>query len=592
MTIDTLLVWLAAVNPGLFMMAAGVAAVAARGGPARVACLVGGPLVALAALLFAELGLDLATVDVMGLRLVLYRVDSLSFVFALAFALAGVLQGVYSLHRADPLQDASGLIYAGAAMAGVLAGDIFTLFIFWELTALASAALLFAQRTEAAYRAGLRYLVFQLVSGLLLLSGAMILNGATGASTFVEMAGFGAPPLVGALGLHQPGAVLILLAFGVKAAFPLLHTWLPDAYPRASETGAVILSAFTTKLAVYALARCFAGEDALVWIGLVMAIFPLALAVREDDLRRVLAYSLINQVGMMVCAVGVGSQLALNGAAAHAFASVIYQTLLFMALGAVLLRTGTANASELGGLHRTMPHTTLACMVGSASIAAAPLAAGFVAKSLSFSAVEGAYPEWVNLLLLAASAGVTALAALRLPYAAFFAADSGRRPQEAPFNMLLAMGLSAFLTLSIGLEPGWLFALLPYPELALDYLAHDLWTFRHVLEQVQLIGFAALAFFLLKDRGLLPAETAGSVADIDWLWRRGVSALGRRTARARAWMAAALGRGLVGLRGRANPAAGAVLAPGGGWSRRAPLEATAVAAGLVLAAVLFFVAVR
>ena len=158
--------------------------------------------------------------------------------------------------------------------------------------------------------------------------------------------------------INAPGAVLILAGFGIKAAFPMVHNWLQDSYPRASETGAVVLSVFTTKLAVYALARYFAGLEWLIWIGAVMTVFPVFFAVIENDLRKVLAYSLNNQVGFMVCAVGIGTQLAVNGAAAHAFAHIMYKALLFMSMGAVLYRTGTTKANELGGLQRTMPWAT------------------------------------------------------------------------------------------------------------------------------------------------------------------------------------------------------------------------------------------
>lgn len=524
MTVDRLIDFAAHTNPGFILIFAGVLAALARGTPARALALVGGPLLALVALIFsAEAGTNLATFNMMGFELVLYRPDSLSMVFGLAFIIASGIAGVYSLHRQAPVLDSTALIYAGAAVGAVFAGDLLTLFLFWELTAIASVFQVLVRGTRATEASSLRYLVFQLGSGLLLLGGVAMHYAATGRIAFADMAAPGAAPPVGVIDISSPGAVMILVAFGIKAAFPLLHSWLQDFYPRATETGTVVLSAFTTKLAVYALARCFAGVDALIWIGAVMAVFPAFLAVLENDLRRVLVWSLMIQVGLMVAAVGMGTELALNGAAAMAFAGVIYQALLFMCIGAVLWRTGTTKATELGGLHRTMPYTTLFCLIGAASIAALPFLAGFSAKSMVLSTAHGdmaTYGAWVALLF--GSVAVFVIAGVKTPLAAFFTRDSGQRPKEAPFNMLLAMGLAAGLCIAIGVSPAWLYDLLPYRDTATGYLVSDLFTAAHLLEQAQLLAFGVLAFVLLKRLKLEPMQQAGVVLDVEWLWRRGL----------------------------------------------------------------------
>src|SRR5690606_13553866 len=183
--------------------------------------------------------------------------------------------GVYSLHRRDRLQDSTALIYGGAAVAGVFAGDLVSFFIFWEVTAIASVFQVLAPRTRESQRAAMRYLGFQIGSGLLLLAGVAMHLAETGKIAFADIAASGAALPVGVLDIDAPGAVLILAAFGIKAAFPMVHNWLQDAYPKTTETGAVVLSAFTTKMAVYALARYFAGLDALIWIGAVMTVFPI-----------------------------------------------------------------------------------------------------------------------------------------------------------------------------------------------------------------------------------------------------------------------------------------------------------------------------
>ena len=388
-----------------------------------------------------------------------------------------------------------------------------TLFIFWEITAVTSVFMVLQAGTRASYFASMRYLGIQVLSGVLLLDGIAYVwhyQGDLSLQAFSD--------------LNQPGALIIFIAFGIKAAFPFLHNWLQDSYPKASVTGAVVLSAFTTKLAVYAFARMFPGQHELIWIGAVMTCFPVFFAVIENDLRKVLAYSTNNQIGFMICAIGVGTPLALNGAVAHAFADILFKGLLFMSMGAVLYRTGTTKANELGGLYRSMPWTTLFCLVGAISISAMPLFSAFVTKSMILSAVASTGMVVVWLMLMFASAGVLEHSGIKIPYFAFFGHDSGKRVKEAPFNMLLAMGMAAFLCIAIGLPafvPGlgyeWLYSLLPYPIEAASY--HP-FTVGHVLAQLQLLALAVFAFILLQRLGLYPPEKPGVILDADWVYRK------------------------------------------------------------------------
>lgn len=593
MTVERLADWLANTNPGFFILFAALFVPFARSNIVRALLLVGGPAVALVALINADgLSLNLSTLKILGYELVLYRPDSLSFVFGLAFIIASALVGIYSLHRRDAMQDSTAMLYAGAAVSAVFVGDLISLFIMWELTAIASVFQVLAPRSQDSVRAAMRYLVFQISSGLLVLAGVCMFVSATGQTQFALIAPSMAGLPVGVMDIAAPGAVLILAGFGIKAAFPMVHNWLQDAYPKTTETGAVVLSAFTTKLAVYALARYFAGLEWLIWIGAIMTVFPVFFAVIENDLRKVLAYSLNNQVGFMVCAVGIGTQLAVNGAAAHAFAHIMYKALLFMSMGAVLYRTGTTKATDLGGLHRTMPWTTLFCLVGAASISALPFFSGFVAKSMVMSASyadPALFVVWI--MLLFASAGVLEHSGIKIPYFAFFGHDSGKRPQEAPFNMLMAMGLAAALCILIGVSPGWLYRFLPYEQVAREYLASDLWTAPHVLQQLQLLVFAMLAFMLLQWRKLYPAEAPGLILDVEWLWRRGwpmlTSALSAPMRQLGRWAGGQAGliNGMVG--GLARQA----FAPNGCASAKVPFSVTAVCSlailGLVLAIALF-----
>jgi multicomponent Na+:H+ antiporter subunit D len=320
------------------------------------------------------------------------------------------------------------------------------------------------------------------------------------------------------LGLDGPGGPLILAAVGIKCAFPVLHAWMIDTYPEATVVGTVALSAFTTKLAVYTLARGFPGTEMLVWVGAAMTVFPIFYAVIENDLRRVLAYSMINQLGFMVVAVGIGGALGVNGAAAHAVADMIFKGLLFMAMGAVLLRTGTVNGSELGGLYRSMPQTTVLCLVGAASISAVPFFSGFATKSIIMDGVARDHRLVIWLVLLFASAGVFHHAGIKIPYFAFFAHDRGHRVSEAPLNMRVAMAMAALICVGIGVAPGLLYGMLPHD---MDYTAY---TTAHVVNQLQLLLLAALAFTLLIRTGLYPPEIRSVNLDADAVYRKALPA--------------------------------------------------------------------
>ncbi|MEM8935360.1 MAG: Na(+)/H(+) antiporter subunit D [Pseudomonadota bacterium] len=481
------------------------------GGTARAGLYLAGIAAAAVALTRYEMGfvVSLPLFEIAGnsIDLTPLRVDKLSFIFALIFLIAAALNVIYAWRIGDRAQDVAGLSYAGAAVGGALSGDLLTLFIFWELTAITSAVLIFAPGTKQSYAAGMRYMVVQILSGLFLLAG-LSMFAASGRGL-----GFEAMSLTDAEGALDYAVLAVFLAFGVKAAFPFLHNWLQDSYPKTTVTGAVVLSAFTTKLAVYALARGFAGTDILIYIGATMTIFPVFFALIENDLRKVLAYSLNNQVGFMVCAVGVGTELAINGAAAHAFVHILYKALLFMSMGAVLYRTGTTKATELGGLYRTMPATTVFCIIGAMSISAFPLFSGFVAKSLTMSAVgyEGMFFVWLALLF--ASAGVLEHSGIKIPYFAFFGHDSGKRPKEAPPQMLIAMGIASALCIGIGVFPQYLYSILPYA------VKYEPYTAAHVVTQMQLLLFAMLAFALLVKFKLYPAEVRSVNLDFDWFYR-------------------------------------------------------------------------
>jgi multicomponent Na+:H+ antiporter subunit D len=443
------------------------------------------------------------TASLGGLDLILVRAEAMTKPFALVFHIAAALNVFYALHDPNKTTSAAGLAYAGAAIAALFAGDFLTLFLYWELTAITSVFLVLAGTSARTMNAAMRYLLMQVGSGVVLLAGAVLLwRDGTGLT-------------IQAVDALTPAGLCLLLAFGIKAAFPLVNGWLQDAYPEASVTGTVMLSAFTTKLAIYMLALCFAGFTPLIYIGAVMAVLPVFFAAVENDLRRVLAYSLNNQLGFMVIGIGVGTQLALNGTVAHAFASTIYQGLLFMALGAVLHRTGTAKASQLGALAKSMPLTAIFCTVGALSIISFPLFSGFVTKSLTLGAVakEGYFFVWLAMVFV--TVGAVQHIFVKAVYLPFFGPAPKRvKAKEAPLGMLLAMGAAAALCLGIGVYPEPLYALLPYDA------RYEVWKAGYVLGELQLLFFAGLGFVFLSLRGVYPTAMDTTVLNTDYLFRR------------------------------------------------------------------------
>jgi multicomponent Na+:H+ antiporter subunit D len=435
----------------------------------------------------------------LGLDLLPGRVDTLSLIFAYVFGLITIIGTIYSFHVRDNTQHVAAFIYAAAAVGVVFAGDLLTLYVFWELMMLASVWLIWQRRTPESFRAGFRYLLVHAVSGVLLLAGIVLFYTQTGSIAFSRIDIDGLP------------FYLILIGFMINAAVPPLHAWLVDAYPESTVTGAIFLSALTTKTAVYVLIRGFPGTELLVWIGAIMALWGVVYAVLANDIRRLLAYHIISQVGYMVAGVGMGTAIALNGSAAHAFTHILYKAVLFMGAGAVIYMTGRSKLTELGGIYRYMPFTFFLYMIGALSISAFPLFSGFVSKTMVVEAAAVDYRAWIWLMLTMASAGTFLHTGLKLPYFTFFGKDSGLRPKEAPWNMLLAMGIAAFFCVFIGVYPDWLYRMMQYP---VEYNAYSL---GHVLWELQLLLFTGLGFFLLLKH--VGGEAKISL-DTDWLYRR------------------------------------------------------------------------
>ena len=494
-------------HPATALILGGLAAAVLRGRFASMA-LVLAPILGFWHIYTLELG-STSNLALFGYDIIGVAVDQQAKLFGYLFHLAALVAGIYSFHLRDPWQISMALLYAATAVGVAFAGDMLSLFLWWEGLAITSVFQIWGRKTKQAEESGFRYLFFHVSSGLLLLAGILLRYHGEGASAF------SLEPLTQALEAGDFGAWLILLAIGVKAAFPGLHVWLKDGYAEATPTGPVWLCAFTTKCAVCMLARLFPGAEILIAIGGVMAMFPIFYAVIENDLRRVLCYSKINQIGFMVVGIGIGTPLAIDGAIAHAYTHVLYKGLLFMSMGAVLYRTGEIRGSHLGGLYKSMPWTTGFCIVGAASISAFPLFSGFVSKSIIITETARNGHVFIWMCLLFASAGVFHHAGIKIPFFAFFAHDSGLRPKEAPINMLIAMGISSFMCIFLGCNPQWLYDMLPNG--AAGYHPYDA---THVITQLEILLFSALAFTLLNLWGKYPPELPSVNLDIDWVYRK------------------------------------------------------------------------
>ncbi len=481
--------------------------------PARLkrACLLLVPILVFARIVFmARTHGTFGVVTFLDWSLIFGRVDALSSVFGHIMGLMCILSTLYGMHVKDNAQHAAAWIYVAGSLGAIYAGDFITLFLFWELMAFSSVFLVWFRGRPESLRAGYRYLLVHVFGGLMLLAGMVLYCKAQGSWAFDQ------------LDIHHPtpAMYLILGGFLLNAAVPPLHAWLPDAYGEATFNGSVFLCAFTTKTAVYALCRSFAGMDILIYLGVIMALYGVVYAVLENDCRRLLAYHIISQVGYMVAGVGIGTDMAINGACAHAFAHILYKGLLFMGCGSVLYMTGQSKFTELGGLWRKMPWTFVFTLIGGLSISAFPLFSGFVSKSMIVSAGFEEHRYWAGFLLMLASSGTFLHTGLKVPYFIWFGKNKPKnevweRAAEPPGNMMWAMAIASFLCIFIGCYTPYLYQMLPHPELAAQYHPYAPY---HVFETLQILLFTALGFFLLIKK--LKPEAVISL-DMDWFYRKG-----------------------------------------------------------------------
>jgi multicomponent Na+:H+ antiporter subunit D len=376
------------------------------------------------------------------------------------------------------------------------------------MMAFASTFLIWFKKDPESLAAGYRYILVHTFGGVVLLLGFVLRYQATGDLSFIQ------------LNVQSPELYtwLIMIGLMLNAAVPPLHSWLPDAYSKATITGSVFMCAFTTKTAIYTLARSCAGFDVLIVLGVVMAIYGIIYALMENDVRKLLAWEIVSQVGYMVTGVGIGTALAINGTCAHAFAHILYKGLLFMAAGAVIHATGKSKFTELGGLYKKMPATFVFLVIGGISVSAFPFLSGFVSKSMIISASFESHILWAGFLLTLVSAGTFLVAGLRLPYLLFFSdnkcsAETWEKAADPSWNMQLAMVLASFFCILIGSYLPFLYGMLPNTE-----VAYHPYTAYHLSETLQILALTALGFFLLR-KYIRARETIS--LDLDWFYRKG-----------------------------------------------------------------------
>ncbi|RLM53541.1 cation:proton antiporter [Halobellus sp. Atlit-31R] len=503
------------------------------------------------------------TVAALGFEQVLFRVDGLTRPVAALFGFVAAINVLYSHGTgADARQTAYALLYMGAGVAAVVAGDWLTLLIGWELLAVTATVLVWHSGGDAV-RPAFRYAVYHLLGGAFLVAAVALQYTATGSFVYDGGLTAGVPTILAVVGV------------GVNLGFVGLHAWLPDTYPRPHVAASVVLAGFTTKVAVYVLARiALDGNLVVVWLGAVMILFGVTQAILQTDMRRLLSYHIISQVGYMVVAIGIGTAAGLTGAFAHLTANVLYKGLLFMVAGAIVARTGEGSLKRLGGLAREMPLTFGTFLVAALAITGIPGFSGFVSKGLVTKAVESTGGEVLWWLLIVGSVG-TVLSFAKFGYYAFV-----RRPPEP---VAVATG-SRVLSLSLILVavPTVLFGLFPGVFLggfAGDPAGFEPYATSELTKALAVTVAGVLAFALLK-----APLTHVTPVDVDQLLHPAAAAVAAQTAAIAVGVGTAATRANAALSDRLGSLAGRD-SPTAETTLRAALWALTATAGLVLVAV-------
>lgn len=413
------------------------------------------------------------------------ELSELKFVFAFIFVLVSFLSSLNGFHIRNKLHDCSSLFYAGSAIGVVTSSSWLNFLLCWEMMLLGSVFLVLSNNTSESRAAGIKYFYFHLISGSLVMFG-------------IAMGGLAGKDFDGVVltNTNEPYTLLILLGVLINAAVPPLHSWVPDVYPKSSPVANVFLSAFTTKAAVYVLIKFFTALNPLIYIGAVMAIYGVLFAMKSNNIRQLLSYHIVSQVGYMITGVGIGTSFSIDGSTAHAFSHILYKGLLFMTASSLIYATGKEKISQLGGLLKKTPLIFVCFVVGALSIAGAPGFNGFISKSMIVESAHIAHLDKILIALNVASVGTFLSIGLKMGWFLFFG-KSTASVKNLPTNMSLAMILSSLLCISFGVKPSLLYGLLPGKAL-IEGSVYNPWEKIHVIHSLETLGVAILIFLIFK----------------------------------------------------------------------------------------------
>ena len=498
-------------HPGIVLILAG-AVIALLPKTASRYLLPLGALAALAALLGTDKGLSVEVPFAGELKLSLFVCDEISWFFGLVFAVIGVIGSVYSMDKGRRGEKAASAVYAGSALMTVFAGNMLTFIIFWEVMAVASIYMVFQGNGPDARRSSYRYMVMHLFGGNMLLAGVMLLSAGITAAV---------GPVTDTDSLPY---WLMFIGTGVNCALPPFHTWVADSYPQATPESQLFMGSYTTKVAVYAMIRFFAGTEWLVIFAAVTAVLAACMALIENDLRKLLSYHIVSQVAMMVAGLAAGGDVGAAGAAMHAAFNILYKGVLLMAAGNIFTDLGLRYITDMGGLARKMPVTAVCAFIASFAIAGVPYFSGFASKALIMDALHAGGFNMSYILVTMAGVGTWLSITMRINYFVFIKKPERELPAGAatgrvPACKVLAMAAATVLVVITGIRPE-----MCYDMLSMD--ASHLFAADHVLEYIGLFAGATVPFVLLRT---FMAPHEGINLDVDRFYRitlyRGVFAL-------------------------------------------------------------------
>ncbi len=400
-----------------------------------------------------------------------YRIDAVNAFVALIVAAIAAITLPYSLLSAEreipadkiPLFYSAMLLCLTGLLGITQTGDIFNVFVFLEISSLASYALISLGKDRQALTAAYQYLIMGTIGATLYLIGVGLIYSQTGSLNMQDLADI----LPGVLHLKtvDTGFAFIMIGIALKLALFPLHLWLPNAYTYAPSVVTVFLAATATKVAVYVMLRIlftvfpqeFAltspAEELLIVAGITGIISASVYAIYQKNIKRLLAYSSVAQVGYMALGIGFASATGLTAALVHLFNHALMKGALFMAIGAIIYSTGACRMEQIHGLGKVMPWTFGAIVIGGLSLVGVPGTAGFISKwYLVVAALE--QQAWISVAVILFGSLLAVVYVGKLIEALYFKpmAESGKVVSEAPMLLLIPTWGLVFANIYFGLD--------------------------------------------------------------------------------------------------------------------------------------------